>query len=109
MEFSSEVELKQFADSTYQILETMTDFFPEPFQKMFPYMKEYNWLYNYRHKWAIEKSFGGLVRRAAYLTESKIAFEIFNDHYDAMQICYADFFASLKKYAAHHLSELLHS
>lgn len=109
MEFSSEVELKQFADSTYQILETMTDFFPEPFQKMFPYMKEYNWLYNYRYKWAIEKSFGGLVRRAAYLTESKIAFEIFNKHYDAMQICYADFFPLLKKYAAHHLSELLHS
>lgn len=107
-EFNSETELKHFADVTYQVLETKTEFFPEFFQKMFPYMKEYDWLYNYRHKWAIEKSFGGLVRRAAYLTESKIAFEIFNEHYDAMQICYTDFFPSLKKYAEHQLSELLH-
>ena len=108
MEFSSEIELKQFADTTYQILETMTGFFPEPFQKIFSYMKEYDWLYNYRYKWAIKKSFGGLVKRSAYLTECKIAFEIFNAHYDAMQICYVEFFPSLKKYAAHHLSELLH-
>ncbi|MEP7255846.1 MAG: ACP phosphodiesterase [Ferruginibacter sp.] len=106
--FNSEIELKQFSDTTYQILETKTGFFPEPFQKMFPYMKEYDWLYNYRYKWAIEKSFDGLVRRAAYLTESKIAFEIFNEHYNAMQTCYTEFFPSLKKYAAHQLSELLH-
>ena len=108
MEFNSEGELKQFSDTTYQILETKTDFFPEPFQKMFPYMKEYDWLCNYRYKWAIEKSFNGLVRRAAYLTESEIAFEIFNEHYGAMQICYTEFFPSLKNYTAHQLSELLH-
>lgn len=107
LEFSSENELNQFANDTYQILEKKTNFFPAQFQKMFPYMKEYNWLYNYRYKWAIEKSFGGVVNRAAYLTESKVAFEIFNTHYDAMQICYNEFFPSLKKYAAHHLSELL--
>lgn len=70
-------------------------------------MKEYNWLYNYRYTWAIEKSFGGLVKRAAYLTESKIAFEIFTEHYAAMQICYAAFFPDLKKFTIHQLNELL--
>lgn len=105
--FGSETELKQFANTTYGILEANEKFFPTPFQKMFPYMKEYDWLYNYRHKWAIEKSFNGLVRRAAYLTESKIAFEVFNEHYEAMHVCYTDFFPSLKKYTEHQLSELL--
>lgn len=104
--FGSETELQQFANTTYEILEANAAFFPAPFQKMFPYMKEYDWLYNYRHKWAIEKSFNGLVRRTTYLTESKIAFDIFNDHYEAMQVCYIDFFPSLKKYTEHQLAEL---
>lgn len=105
-EFGSATELKQFAEDTYKVLEANAGFFPDPFQKMFPYMKEYDWLYNYRHKWAIEKSFNGLVRRAAYLTESKIAFDLFNEHYDTMQMCYGEFFPSLKKYTEDQLPEL---
>ncbi len=108
-EFTTEAELKLFAASTYQILETLVDQLPPPFQKMFPYMKEYDWLYNYRYKWGIEKSFGGLVRRAAYLTESKIAFEVFNENYTAMQTCYAAFFPALKEFAAVNFDELIHS
>lgn len=97
-EFSTQAELKKFASATYQMLDPYFGSFPVPFQKMFPYMKEYDWLYNYRQKWAIERSFGGLVRRAAYLTESKIAFDIFNDHYSAMQNCYTAFFPDLKNF-----------
>jgi acyl carrier protein phosphodiesterase len=105
-EFGSATELKQFADDTYKVLDSNAEFFPDSFQKMFPYMKEYDWLSNYQYKWAIEKSFNGLVRRAAYLTESKIAFDLFNVHYDAIHTCYSEFFPSLKKYAEHRLSEL---
>jgi acyl carrier protein phosphodiesterase len=108
-EFSSETALKTFAASTYHSLESYTELFPLPFQKMFPYMKEYDWLYNYRHGWGIEKSFGGVVRRSAYLTESAIAFEIFNTHYTAMQACYTRFFPDLKKYSFSKLDELLNS
>jgi acyl carrier protein phosphodiesterase len=108
-EFSSETVLKKFAATSYQMIEPYADVFPPPFQKMFPYMKNHDWLYNYRYTWAIEKSFGGLVRRAAYLTESKIAFEIFNQHYAAMQICYAAFFPDLKNYTVNQLDELLNS
>ena len=66
-------------------------------------MKMHNWLYNYRYAWAIEKSFGGLVKRAAYLTESEIAFGIFNKHYHDMQVCYQAFFPEVKKLAANFL------
>jgi acyl carrier protein phosphodiesterase len=109
MQFNTEADLKLFATSTYDVLQGFTDIFPLPFQKMFPYMKEYNWLYNYRYKWGIEKSFGGVVRRAAYLTESEIAFSIFNEHYAAMQVCYDNFFSDLKKYSFNMLIELLHT
>ena len=106
-EFSSEMELKSFAAGTYQTLEAYTGLFPLPFQKMFPYMKAYDWLYNYRYTWGIEKSLGGVVRRSVYLTESAIAFKIFNDHYAAMQACYHTFFPDLKKYSFNKLDELL--
>ncbi|MEP7236645.1 MAG: ACP phosphodiesterase [Ferruginibacter sp.] len=108
-EFTSETELKQFAATTYLMLEPHVELFPPPFKKMFPYMQEYDWLYNYRHRWGIEKSFGGVAKRAAYLTESKIAFDIFNEHYDAMQLCYNAFFPDLKKYASGQLDELLNN
>lgn len=108
-EFSKETELKQFTIDSYKTLETHFELFPAPFKKMFPYMKEQDWLYNYRYKWAIEKSFWGLVRRSAYLTEGQIAFEIFNEHYVAMQTCYVAFFPSLKKFTSNHLDELLNN
>ena len=108
-EFKSGSNLKKFAEDTYQSLELYAPLFPLPFQKMFPYMKEYDWLYNYRHTWGIEKSFGGVVRRSAYLTESDIAFDIFNTHYAAMQVCYNAFFSDLKKYSLRKLDELLNS
>ena len=106
-EFNTDTELKQFAAVTYQMLEPHTGLFPPPFKKMFPYMKEQDWLYNYRYPWGIEKSFEGVVRRAAYLTESEIAFELFNKFYSEMQDCYAAFFPDVKKYAAIQLDELL--
>lgn len=106
-EFESETVLKQFAITTYRQLELRADLFPPPFQKMFPYMKQYDWLSNYGHTWAIERSFEGLVRRSAYLTESKIAFDLFKQHYTSMQNCYAGFFPYLKKFTEHQLAELL--
>jgi acyl carrier protein phosphodiesterase len=105
-QFNTEADLKQFAVSTYTMLEPFAGIFPPPFQKMFPYMKEYDWLYNYRYTWGIEKSFAGVVRRAAYLTESEIACEIFNKHYEAMQVCYHNFFPDLKKYSFDKMEEL---
>ena len=106
-QFNTETDLKQFATATYNLLEPFSVIFPSQFQKMFPYMKEYDWLYNYKYTWGIEKSFDGVVRRAVYLTESEKAFEIFNQHYAAMQICYNNFFPDLKKYSINHLAKLL--
>lgn len=108
-EFGSETELKKFADGTYESLQSNAGLFPLPFQKMFPYMKEHDWLYNYRHTRGIEKSFGGVVRRSAYLTESETAFEIFKSHYKPMQECYNAFFPDLKKYSRNNLDELVNN
>ncbi|WP_462221540.1 ACP phosphodiesterase, partial [Ferruginibacter sp.] len=108
-EFSTDDDLKKFTLATYQSLETNVAVLPEAFKKMLPYMIEYNWLYNYKNKWGIEKSFNGLVKRSQYLTESAIAFAIFNTHYDTIKSQYEIFYPDLKIFAAHQLQQILNA
>ena len=70
-EFTNEAELNSFSQHTYSNLQINLALLPPKFQQVFPYMKSQNWLYNYQYKQGIEKSFGGLVKRAAYLSESE--------------------------------------
>jgi len=99
--------LEMFSRNVYHSLELNFVLFPAPFQKMFSYMKLQNWLYNYRLKKGIQNSFRGLAYRAAYLNESAVAFEIFNQYYHELENCYVDFFPELKKFAFNNLSNLL--
>ena len=70
-------------------------------------MKSQNWLYGYQFKEGIQKSFQGLAFRAAYLNESEIAFQIFNQHYYELEKCYNKFFPELKQFATLTISNLL--
>jgi acyl carrier protein phosphodiesterase len=108
-EFADAGELDSFCQSTYSILQNNSPGLPVKFLQILPYMQKQNWLYHYRFKEGIEKSFGGLVRRAAYLSESEIAYEIFQERYHELGECYQLFFPELKNFAFHLLSELNHS
>jgi len=94
-EFTDE-SLKAFTINTYAMLDQFTDHFPEKFNRMYPYMKAQNWLYNYRYLQGIEKSLAGVVRRAKYLEESDTAYFLFNEHYDKLKKLYEIFFPDLK-------------
>jgi len=93
--------------ATYEKLGRYESVFPPVFKNMFPYMKQQNWLYNYRFSSGIQKSFAGLVHRASYISESDTAFMIFKENYDAFKEAYDNFFPdilefSLKKFADIH-------
>jgi acyl carrier protein phosphodiesterase len=106
-EFDSEQALHQFSIDSYDSLQVHSPVFPAKFGMMFPYMVSQNWLYNYRLNDGIKKSFNGLVRRASYLEESDIAFEIFMNNKDFIQEQYDLFFVSVKRFAAGTMQELL--
>ena len=91
------------------MLDRFTDQFPEKFDRMYPYMKAQNWLYNYRYRQGIERSLAGLVRRAKYMNESQTAFQLFESNIAAIEPYYNEFFPLLKNHAAHTLQELLHT
>lgn len=96
--FSAE-SLLSFTQNTYASLDNFTNIFPEKFARMFPYMKAQNWMYNYQFTWGIEKSFGGIVRRATYLNSSEKAFEIFIKEYDFLKECSQSFLSDVKDFA----------
>jgi len=106
-QFAEYKGLENFARDVYHSLEKEYSLFPPRFQKIFPYMKSQNWLYGYRFREGIQKSFQGLAFRAAYLNESAIAFDIFNQYYSEFENCYEEFFPVLKQFASYTLSNLL--
>lgn len=91
----TETTIGAFSQWVYTTLSVYEPLFPERFSKMFPHMKRDNWLYHYREIWGIEKSFGGLVYRAKYITESTTACKLFEKHYAFLRDCYDAFFPDL--------------
>ncbi len=106
-ELTSEKELFNFAQQTYLQLEGQQNNMPAIFERMFFYMKTQNWLYGYRTVTGIKQSFGGLVRRAAYLQDSFRAEEIFEEHYKLLGDCYRQFWKDVKPFAQQKMNELL--
>lgn len=97
--------LEKFTERIYSLLSKQKLNFPEPFKSMFPYMVNQNWLYSYRLKSGMQKSFQGLVHRARYLNESVIAYNIFNNKYDELQNCYEQFFPELEDFTIQTISK----
>lgn len=98
--------LYDLTDQVYETLRSRISWFPEPFARMFPYMQEQNWLFHYRQRWGISKSMGGLVRRAAYLSESETGFRLFEQHYQLLEDCYRHFWADMKPHAFEQFSRM---
>ena len=95
----SEVSLKNFSEKVYTVLDKNQNYLPDRFARMFPYMKMQNWLFNYRTLGGTESSFGGVVRRAQYLTESDTAALLFEEHYKDLKYCYQNFFPEVRSFA----------
>jgi acyl carrier protein phosphodiesterase len=91
--------LKSFTAGVYEVLDTHYATLPEKLQRMLPYMKSQDWLYNYQFAWGIERSFEGITRRAVYLNNSIGAYEAFINNYDSLQQLAQSFLPDVKKYA----------
>lgn len=103
----AEQSLFDFSQQVYETLDKYVSLFPPVFSHMYPYMKQHNWLYNYREKWGIEKSLGGVVRRSLHLQESDTAYRLFEENYQPLQGCYRHFWADLKPFARREFEMLL--
>ncbi len=99
--------LEIFARDTYQTLDNYFEQLPEAFRQLFYYMKQQNWLFNYREPQGIYKSFAGLVRRAKYLNNSQPAEKIFAANVKRLEENYRLFWTDLKPFAQEQFKKLI--
>jgi acyl carrier protein phosphodiesterase len=103
---SLEEGFERYTIDVYSKLDTHQHLFPVAFNNIFPYMKQHNWLFNYQFTWGIERSLAGLVHRAAYISDSKTAFDLFTSKYDEFSMAYQAFFPLLKRFALEKFSDI---
>lgn len=95
----SETSLADFVQQVYKILQANHSILPPAFQQMFEYMQAQNWLYNYRKKEGMYKSFSGIVRRAKFLKVTADApYAVLEDHYEELAAYYRIFFPEIITY-----------
>ncbi len=97
--FETEQALADFTAKTYASLLNHYYLLPPVFHEMFDRMRQQNWLFNYRFKWGMERSFSGLVWRSKYMQESETAFQLFESNYDELEASYKAFFPDLLNFA----------
>jgi acyl carrier protein phosphodiesterase len=102
--FPSEKTLLDFSLDVYQKLDENRDSFPQKFVQYFSYMKEYNWLYNYRTLQGMKRSLEGLYKRAKYMPVPDKAYEIFIAHYYQLAQCYYEFIDDVLRFVKVQLS-----
>ena len=90
--------LEKFSLDVYDTLDTYSHLFPPRFADMFPYMKKYNWLLNYRNTAGIQRSFEGLAHRASYMSDSMMAFDLFLANLEQFESAYQAFFPELTRF-----------
>jgi acyl carrier protein phosphodiesterase len=104
--FPGEKALFDFTKKVYADLSRNIHWSPPAFARMFFYMESENWLFHYRTFKGVKHSFGGLVRRAQYLEEWDVAFELFIRHYYELNQLYYDFIEDIIQFVKKELNGL---
>jgi acyl carrier protein phosphodiesterase len=97
--------LEAFSAATYHTLDRHLGLLPPAFVSVFPYMKKYNWLLNYRNVTGIERSFEGLAQRARYMSESSAAYNLFRNNIAPLKANYELFFPRLLDFTRQYIKE----
>lgn len=92
--FSNE-KLEDFVDHCYVIVEDNQQWLPEKTAYMFPYMRQFNWLLNYRMEEGIMRSLGGLSRRIASHPDLESAGRVAFREKEQIQRAFLQFFPEL--------------
>lgn len=96
--FASADALMEFTQKTYAMVEENREHLPEQFAAYFPHMKSYNWLYGYRSMKGVEKSLGGLARRAQHMPPPEHAYKSFVMGYYTLNQCYFELIDDIIKF-----------
>ncbi len=87
--------LLQFTEETYKQLFKYISLLPSGAQRMLPYMKDGNWLYNYSKIEGIHQALSGMARRTKFNSKMEYAVEDLRIHYSEFEEEFTSFFKDL--------------
>ncbi|MGW9686372.1 acyl carrier protein phosphodiesterase [Flagellimonas sp. 2504JD1-5] len=102
----SEVPLEEYVDNFYDLLEDNYDILPLGTQRMMPYMIADNWLYNYSNLAGISRVLNGMNRRTQNKSKMNYAIVDLEEHYEAFEKEFTDFFEELITFSRQKLKSL---
>ncbi len=102
--FPTQEALFDLTQEVYAQIEEHKEYLPTTFAAYFPYMKQENWLYNYRTMKGMERSLGGLARRAKHMPPIDKAYATFVTGYYQLNQCYYELIDDIIKFAKAEIS-----
>lgn len=90
--------LEDFVDHCYEVIEENQSLLPEKTAYMFPYMRQFNWLLNYRLEEGIMRSLGGLSKRISSHPALEDAGRVAFAQKELIQNAFLEFFPQLITY-----------
>ncbi len=100
------IELDEFVNSTYLILNDNRTVLPERIQHLLKYMIKNNWLYNYQYILGIAKVLQGMSQRTAFNSGMENATDELQKYYDEFENDFETFFPLLKQFVESKIEEL---
>lgn len=102
----SDVELADFAQSFYHLLQENYEILPKKTKQLLPYLIEYNWLYNYQFIEGIEKVLNGMNNRTKQKSQMNLAVEDLQNLHSEFEEDFTVFFEDLRNFSNQKLIEL---
>ena len=91
----SDIPLNVFVDDFYDLLEDNYEILPDGVKRMMPYMIADNWIFNYSKMDGIARVLNGMNRRTDNKSKMNFAILDLEQHYDAFEEEFTDFFEEL--------------
>tara|TARA_R110002167_G_scaffold31099_2_gene102508 strand:- start:110 stop:694 length:585 start_codon:yes stop_codon:yes gene_type:complete len=97
----SDTPLDLFVDSFYDLLESHYPILPDGVKHMMPHMIADNWILNYAKLEGIDRVLNGMNRRTKNKSKMNFAILDLEEHYDAFETEFTEFFGELMVFSKH--------
>lgn len=103
----SDIPLDVFVNDFYDLLEDNYEILPDGVKRMMPYMIADNWIYNYSKMDGIARVLNGMNRRTKNKSKMNFAILDLEEHYDAFEEEFTEFFEQLITFSKQKFISLL--
>ncbi len=102
----SQIPLDIFSQSVYKMLQDYNDVLPQKTKELLPYMKQYNWLYNYQFIDGMKDVLNGMNRRTKGKSQMNLAIEDLQLYYTDLENDFNSFIIDINHFIQSEIPKL---